>query len=101
MAGRLRIAYNEVLNAANQLSQESHDIATLHTHLTSSTEALHHSGLRGFTSDAWYKDMHEILLPKTKLLADILEQASGKLKQLNSLFQNAEQESGSFFKRSS
>lgn len=101
MAGRLRIAYNETLNAANKLSQESHDINTLFTHLQSSTDALHSSGLRGFTSDAWYKDMHEILLPKTKQLAGILDRASQTLKSLNSLFQNAEQESGSFFKRGS
>jgi len=101
MAGRLRIAYNEVLNAANRLGAESHDINNLFTHLQSSTEALHHAGLRGFTSDAWYKDMHEILLPKTKQLAGILERAGQQLRSLNSLFQNAEQESGSFFKRSS
>jgi len=101
MAGRLRIAYNEVLNAANRLSAESHDIGNLHTHLQSSTDQLHSSGLRGQTSDAWYKDMHEILLPKTKQLVGILERAGQQLKSLNSLFQNAEQESGSFFKRSS
>ena len=101
MAGRFRIAYNETLNAANRLSAESHDIGNLYQHLQSSTDQLHHAGLRGFTSDAWYKDMHETLLPKTKQLADILERASQKLKQLNSLFQNTEQESGGFFKRTS
>jgi WXG100 family type VII secretion target len=101
MAGKLRVAYNETMNAANRLSAESHDIQTLFTHLQSSTEALHQSGLRGFTSDAWYKDMHEILLPKTKQLAGILDRAGAQLKSLNSLFQNAEQESGSFFKRGS
>jgi uncharacterized protein YukE len=88
------------MGASNRLAAEAHDINNLFTHLQNSTEALHHAGLRGFTSDAWYKDMHEILLPKTKQLGGILDRAAQTLKSLNSLFQNAEQESGSFFKHS-
>ena len=98
MAARLRIVYNEVLNAANRLESEAHEIGALYQHLQNETEQLHHAGLRGYTSDAWYKDMHETLLPKTKQLADILSRTSHLLKSLNSAFQNTEQEAGGLFK---
>ena len=99
MAGRLRIAYNETLGAANQLASESQDIRNMYNQLRNNTEHLHGHGFRGLTSEAWFRQMEEILLPKTNQLADILEQSSEMLKRLNSLFQQAEQEVGGLFKR--
>lgn len=98
MPGRIRLAYNETLAAANHLSAESHDIRNMYNQLKNHTEHLHGHGFRGMTSNAWFKEMEEILLPKTNQLADILEASSEMLKRLNSLFQQAEQESAQLFK---
>ena len=101
MADKLRIVYSEVLKAASIVSEEAHAIGSLHDHLAADTDQLHHAGLRGYTSDAWYKDMHETLLPKTKELAAILESISEIIKVLAKLFQDTEQESAQVFKKQS
>ncbi len=98
MAARLRIVYNETLAAANQLASESSDIHNMYHHLKNQTEHLHGHGFRGLSSEAWFKQMEDTLLPKTNQLADILEQSSEMLKRLNSLFQQADQEVGGLFK---
>jgi WXG100 family type VII secretion target len=98
MPARLRIAYNETLAAANQLSSESSDIRNMYNQLKNQTEHLHGHGFRGLSSEAWFKQMEDTLLPKTNQLADILEQSSEMLKRLNSLFQQADQEVGGLFK---
>jgi len=98
MVTRLRIVYNETLAAANALSSESHEIRQMFNQLKSQTEHLHGHGFRGLTSEAWFKQMEDTLLPKTNQLADILEQSSDMLKRLNSLFQQADQEVGGLFK---
>jgi WXG100 family type VII secretion target len=98
MAGRLRVAYNETLAAANQLAAESQDVRNVYNQLKNHTEHLHGHGFRGLSSESWFKQMEETLLPKTNQLADILEQSSEMLKRLNSLFQQAEQEVGGLFK---
>ncbi len=98
MAARLRIVYNETLAAANQFATESSEIRQMYNQLKSQTEHLHGHGFRGLTSEAWFKQMEDTLLPKTNQLADILEQSSEMLKRLNSLFQQADQEVGGLFK---
>ncbi len=98
MAPRLRIVYNEMLAAANQLASESNEIRQMYNQLKNQTEHLHGHGFRGLTSEAWFKQMEDTLLPKTNQLADILEQSSEMLKRLNSLFQQADQEVGGLFK---
>jgi len=98
MPARLRIVYNETLAAANHLASESHEIRQMYNQLKNQTEQLHGHGFRGLTSEAWFKQMEDTLLPKTNQLADILEQSSEMLKRLNSLFQQADQEVGGLFK---
>ncbi len=98
MAARLRIVYNETLAAANQFASESSDIRQMYNQLKSQTEHLHGHGFRGLTSESWFKQMEDTLLPKTNQLADILEQSSEMLKRLNSLFQQADQEVAGLFK---
>ena len=99
MADKLRIVYSEVLKAANVVAQEAHAISALHDRLAADADQLHHAGLRGYTSDVWYKDMAEILLPKTKELASILQAISDIINVLVKLYQNAEQESAQVFKK--
>jgi WXG100 family type VII secretion target len=99
MPGRIRLVYNETLAAANQLSSESQDIRNMCNQIRNHTEQLHGHGFRGQTSEAWFRQMEETLLPKTNQLADILEACSDKLKALNSLFQQTDQEVGGLFKR--
>ncbi len=98
MAARLRIVYNETLAAANQFSTESNEIRQMYNQLKSQTEHLHGHGFRGLTSEAWFKQMEDTLLPKTNQLADILEQCSEMLKRLNSLFQQADSDVAALFK---
>lgn len=99
-AGKLRVEYNTLGSLSSKFSAEAHDIQQQYQNLKSHTEHLRGSGWIGHAADKWYNEMENLLLPKTQHLSQILEGIASLLKQLNTLFQAAEQEVGALFKRS-
>jgi WXG100 family type VII secretion target len=98
-AGKLRIEYNVLGNLSSKFQGEAHDIQQMYQALKNHTEHLRGSGWIGRAADQWFNEMENILLPKTQMLGQILDGIGNLLKQLNSIFQAAEQEVGSLFKR--
>src|SRR5689334_6437037 len=98
-AGKLRIEYNVLGNLSSKFQGEAHDVQQMYTQLKNHTEHLRGSGWIGQAADKWFNEMESLLLPKTQQLSHILNGIGDLLKQLNSLFQAAEQEVGGLFKR--
>jgi WXG100 family type VII secretion target len=98
-AGKLRIEYNVLGNLSSKFQGEAHDVQQMYQQLKNHTEHLRGSGWIGQAADKWFNEMESLLLPKTQHLSQILNGVGDLLKQLNSLFQAAEQEVGGLFKR--
>lgn len=98
-AGKLRVEYNTLGSLSSKFSAEAHDIQQQYQNLKNHTEHLRGSGWIGRAADQWFNEMENLLLPKTQQLSHILDAIAQLLKQLNTLFQAAEQEVGALFKR--
>lgn len=97
--GKLRVEYNVMAGLSNSFAQEGHDIQQMYQHLRNQTEHLRGSGWIGRAADKWFNEQEQLLLPATLKLSQILIGVADLIKQLNSLFQAAEQEVGGLFKR--
>jgi len=98
-SGKLRIEYNVMGTLSSKFHAEAHDIQQMYQALRNHTEHLRGSGWIGRAADKWFQEMENLLLPATLKLSQILGGIGDLIKQLNSLFQAAEQEVGALFKR--
>lgn len=97
--GKLQVHYGDLNNASAMLAQEAQHVTEMMTKINQRTEELRGGEFVGQASNSFYNEVEHVLLPGMKKLIQSLEDTSNLMKQLNSLFANAEQQAGNLFKK--
>ncbi|MEJ2759498.1 MAG: WXG100 family type VII secretion target, partial [Anaerolineales bacterium] len=77
---------------------EAEEYQALSKETNNKVEELHNGGWVGRGSDAFFEEMHNEILPAVQRLVRALQQAGQITREIAEIFNNAEEESQSFFR---
>lgn len=98
MADKTQVDYDQLLTFIKAFEAESEEYQALTKETSSKVEELHGGGWVGRGSDAFFNEMHNEILPAMNRLTQALQQAGQITREIAEIFNNAEEESQSFFR---
>jgi WXG100 family type VII secretion target len=100
MADQVEADYQALNKIASQFAQQASAIQQMFQKVSSQTNSLANGGWKGRGSDAFFKEMQDLVLPGVQRLRQSLEEASRVTKQVSSEMSKAEEEASSPFRAS-
>jgi WXG100 family type VII secretion target len=98
MTDRIEADYQSLNRIVNIFAQQSNQIMQMHRRIAAQTNSLSRGGWRGRGSDAFYREMNDLVLPGVQRLGQALEEASRVTKQVSDDIAKAEQEASAPFR---
>lgn len=92
MADRIEVDYQALNKIAKQFSKQARLIEQMHKRVSTETNSLAKDGWIGRGSDAYFREMQEIVLPGVQRLYEALEEANRVTIQINKDMEKAEDE---------
>lgn len=98
MADQVDVDYQALAKIVSQFSQQASQIQQMYQRVNSQTNSLSNGGWKGRGSDAFFREMQELVLPGVKRLKEALEEASRVTKQVSDEMSKAEEEASNPFR---
>ncbi len=97
MVDKIAADYQALNKIASQFAQQASEVQKMHQRVNSHVNNLKNGGWIGRGSDAFYREMQDLVLPGVQRLRQVLEEASRATKQVSSDMSQAEEEASSPF----
>jgi WXG100 family type VII secretion target len=101
MAKRIRAHYADLGQAAQAMSAEAANIQQMEHQLKGRVQDLHSKGWNGQGSDAFFKEMEQLVLPAIHRCHDALENNAQAINKIHSVFSAADDDVSQLFKQQS
>jgi WXG100 family type VII secretion target len=98
MADKTQVDYDQLQSFIKAFQSEAEEYQALSKETNNKVEELHNGGWVGRGSDAFFEEMHNEILPAVQRLVRALQQAGQITREIAEIFNNAEEESQSFFR---
>lgn len=92
MADRIEVDYRALDKIAKQFSKQARLIEQMHKRVNTQTNSLAKGGWIGRGSDAYFREMQELVLPGVQRLHEALEEANRVTHQINKDLDKAEEQ---------
>ena len=100
MADEIRADYDKLGQVASRFDNQAHVIQETLQKVRNAMEKLEHGGWIGRGADAFFHEMHGLVLPAVQRLGNALETGSHVTKEIVQHVQHAEEEASSPFRKS-
>jgi WXG100 family type VII secretion target len=101
MAPRIRAQYHDLGQAREAMLSEADIVTQMMAHLKARLQALHDKNWSGQGSDAFFREMEEVVLPGMKRLSTSLDQSGQVIGAISRIFEDADQDVVALFKNGS
>jgi WXG100 family type VII secretion target len=99
MADEIRADYDKLGHVASTFDKQSHEINEMIRKVKADFEKLEHGGWIGMGADAFFQEMHSIVLPASQRLENALKTGSQVTKEIVNRVRQGEEEASSPFKQ--
>ena len=99
MAKRIRAHYPDLGQAAQAMSSEAANILQMEHQLKGRVADLHSEGWNGQGSDAFFKEMEQLVLPAIHRCHKALEDNAQAINKIHSIFSSADDDVSQLFKQ--
>jgi WXG100 family type VII secretion target len=100
MADEIQADYDKLGQVASRFDKEAHAIQEMMRKVKGAMDKLEHGGWIGRGADAFFQEMHSLVLPAVQRLEKALESGSHVTKEIVQNVRRAEEEASSPFKKS-
>jgi len=101
MADEIRADYDKLGQVASLFDKQSQQINEMMRKVKADFEKLEHGGWMGRGADAFFQEMHSMVLPATQRLEAALKTGSQVTKEISQRMRQGEEEASSPFKQTS
>jgi WXG100 family type VII secretion target len=98
MAKRIRAHYADLGQASQALNSEAANIQQMESQLKGRVQDLHSKGWNGQGSDAFFKEMEQLVLPAIHRCHKALEDNAQAINKIHSVFSSADDDVSQLFK---
>lgn len=97
MPNKIQVFYESLAHGSKCLLEQAHQTARLNHYLCQTLEQLQSGGWRGAGAEAFFAEMHDLVLPAVGRLYHALNDSSDVLKRISTIFREAEEEARRLF----
>ncbi len=98
MSDKVEADYQALSKIASQFTQQASQIQQMYQKVNSQMNNLHNGGWKGRGSDAFYREMQELVLPGVQRLRQALEEAGRVTREVSADMAKAEEEASAPFR---